>query len=184
MKNNLIVAVIAAASLFPLAAQAEGWYVGGSLGRTQQKLHTAGLVGTINETGLRAYGGYQVDDYFGLEAGVAGLGNSTLNAGGSASLKASTRALYAAGTAKFPIGKFFLIGKFGIAKNHIEVVSPLFKGTGKEDKSDTYLSAGAGYAFNDRLSMLVEYENYGAQVNMGGLIVKTRMLSSGVRYAF
>ena len=72
----VVVGFLAAATAGPAAAQL---YVGGSLGYSQYKdvCKVANVPCDDKDTGWRAFGGYQVNQYVALELGFADLGEST-----------------------------------------------------------------------------------------------------------
>ncbi|RSZ60144.1 outer membrane beta-barrel protein [Massilia atriviolacea] len=181
MKNTLAIAMLAAATV-PMAAHAEGSYVGAGLGYAEHKI-AINKFGTYkdNDLAVKVFTGHNFDKNFGIEAGYADLGEiESVNAG----LSAKGRSFYVAGTATLPLGeKFALTGKLGIAKNRSKFNMP--DGDVKHKKTDALISVGATYAITKTIGAFVEFENYG---NMGqpsgGASLKVRVLSTGMRFSF
>jgi OmpA-OmpF porin, OOP family len=84
-KMKLIVkTLLAAAALVAFAAQAEGPYVGGSIGASRYSDDLGGAFTDRSDTGLKLYGGYAINPNFSVEAGMARLGKVRGAASGSA----------------------------------------------------------------------------------------------------
>jgi len=71
--------LLAAAAAGPAAAQDQGLYLGGSVGYSQFKDSCKQLPVPCEgeDTGVRAFGGYQFNRYVAVEAGFANLGKAT-----------------------------------------------------------------------------------------------------------
>lgn len=181
MKNTLALALLAAASL-PLAAHAEGSYVGAGVGRSEHKV-AINSFGTYkdNDVAVKVFTGYNFDKNFGIEAGYADLGKIDL---GDTGMNVKGRSFYAAGTATLPLGeKFSLTGKLGIAKNRARL--NLKSGDIKDTKTDALLSVSAAYEVTKNLAAFVEIENYGNMAQpAGGGSLKVKVISTGMRFSF
>lgn len=178
MKKQLIVALIAGAVAFPIAAQAEGAYVGVNVGRSESKVDSE----SNKETGYKLYGGYSITKNFGAEIGYVHLGKLTQTDGvNSASYDPS--ALYIAGTAAYPVNdNFNVFAKAGFTRNttklSINTDSRTFH------KNAVILGVGAEYDFTKNISAVAEYQNFGKVLSENGISVKADMYSLGLRYKF
>lgn len=180
MKNKLVIALLAAAA--PLAAHAEGSYVGAGLGYAEQKVAINNF-GTYddNDLGVKVFTGFNFDKNFGVEAGYTHFGKIEF---GNTGTGTEGRSFYAAGTATLPLGeKFALTGKLGIAKNRSKL--KMRSGDMKDEKTDALIGVGATYAVTKNIAAYVEFENYGniAQPAGGGSL-KVTVLSTGMRFSF
>lgn len=184
MKTNVIAALIVAAGLSSVAAQAADSYAGVNVGRTEQKF-TVPFAGSLKEsdTSAKLYTGLQFDKTFGVEAGFAHHGESSI-AGSGLRLTAKPQSLYVAGTAALPIGQqFSLFGKVGVTRNRVKFSATGVPG-GKESNTSALVGVGAAYAFTSTISGVVEYENYGKLVDQEGTTLKANMISVGIRSTF
>ena len=187
MRKHVFAAAIAAALACPLLAQAEGFYAGGGIGRSERKL-TIDDEGSQkkHETGYKAYAGYQVTPHFGVEAGYVDFGKIRDTEGGtSASL--NTSAVYAAATGTLPLNaQFSLFAKAGVTRNHTVPKSPPgeVNATGTRNNTAALLGIGGAYRINAQLSAVVEYENFGKTLSVKDANMKADLLSIGLRYKF
>lgn len=185
MKKNVLFALIAALAA-PLAAHAEGAYVGGNVGRAEQKVELGGYSLKDHETAYKVYGGYNFTQNFGIEGGVADLREAE-KTGGSARISSKARSLYVAATGTLPLNdQFALIGKVGAAYSHVKVRGsmPGYSVGGSDDQASPYASVGAAFALNKNVSFVAEYEYFGKIAKDGDAHIKANLVSAGVRYAF
>ncbi|MDN2670806.1 MULTISPECIES: outer membrane beta-barrel protein [unclassified Janthinobacterium] len=180
MKKQLFAAVVGAALAFPLFAQAEGYYVGANVGRSEMKLSIdeAGS-SKKSDTGYKAYAGYDFTQNFGAEAGYIDFGKRTFDIDGE-KLDVKNHAFYVAATGTLPLNEqFSLFAKAGAAQNRTKPA---------DDKSINKTSAifgiGAAYHFDKKLSLVAEYENFGKVASEDGAKLKADLLSIGLRYKF
>lgn len=163
-----------AAAAAALSAQAQGPYVGGSLGSSHYKGPDVGGLSTDRSaTGGKLYGGYEFTPNIAVEAGVARLGEAS-NAAGSV----RGEGLYVDAVGKVPITDTFSalgrVGAFnGRAKTH----------AGDGDR-DTNLKVGLGlqYDFNEQTGIRGEWERY--KFDAFGASAKSDMYSIGVNHEF
>lgn len=85
--NPLVAAAFAAACLAAASAQAEGIYVGGSLGTPHFGDNLNGVTGESSGVSGKVFGGYQLNSNFAIKGGYAKLGtidnaSGTVNAHG------------------------------------------------------------------------------------------------------
>ncbi len=201
MKKLLLVAALSVATT---SVFAQSFYVGGSLGISQNKLWVdpglaaddISLSQDKRDMSAKALVGYNINDRFAVEASYTDLGkNKTtytdttgnddpFNA--SSKFKATTIALKA-NVAKFDQVTPFI--KLGLTRLSNEETSP--DGTLKNTKSNLYYAIGADYDLTKQISLRAEYENYGkagsfdtATIETNATGVKSSTISLGVIYKF
>ena len=187
MKKQLFAAVVGAALAFPLFAQAEGYYAGANVGRSEFKASVDGQGSEKeNKTGYKAYAGYDFTPNFGAEAGYVNFGKVKLYAeDASAHLKSS--AFYVAATGTLPLNEqFSLFGKAGVTQNRAKISfnNDYFDFSGSKNKTAAVFGIGAAYHFDKKLSLVAEYENFGKILDVDGGNLKADLLSIGLRYKF
>jgi OOP family OmpA-OmpF porin len=187
MKQQFIAALIGAAIAFPVAAQAEGYFVGGNVGRAEQKLAVDGA-GSIKDTGtgFKLNGGYQFNANYGVEVAYVNLGKAEASGQGFYA-KSEPQTLFVAATGTLPLNnEFSLFGKVGVAQSHVKVTARAFGVTESESENRTtaVFGIGAAYHLNKNVSFVAEYENFGKIANGDGGSLKADLLSVGVRYSF
>lgn len=186
MKNQFFAAIIGTALALPLFAQAQDAYVGANVGRSELKL--SGDLGSDKEdkTGYKAYAGYDFTKNFGVEAGYADLGKlQDRESGVTGTLK--THTFYLAGTGTLPINdQFSAFAKVGVAHNRTKANISGFgeSFSGSRDKTAAMFGIGGAYNFTQKVSAVVEYEDFGKTLSEDGIKLKGNLLSVGVRYKF
>jgi OOP family OmpA-OmpF porin len=207
MKTTIKLAVaLAALTSTPVFAQA---YLGGSVGRVDHNQNRADwqpVGGTTSyqdiDTGIKIFGGYQFNQYFGVEGGYNHLGEytATPTAGasvGKATVKVDSWSFFGVGTMPLPKG-FSLFGKLGTSINYSKMDFSSNGGAfATSDSGSTWQTAfawgvGGGYAFDKKLSVRIEYENLGkaGESNNGFTTAtntsdsKPKMISAGMVYKF
>ena len=185
MKNTILFAMLAALA-GTAAAQSQGAYVGGSVGRAEQKL----TIGSTkdHDTGFKLFGGYNFNKNFGLEAGYADLGKLE-RSGLGARFSLEPTVAYFAATGTLPLDEqFSLIGKAGAVRSDVKANASAggFNFNDKANRTSAYLSVGAAYAINANFSVVAEYEYFGkiAKFEDSNDNLKANMVSVGVRYKF
>jgi OmpA-OmpF porin, OOP family len=134
----------------------------------------------------KLYGGYQLTENFGAQAGYVQLREINQNSGSGATLVTQTatgRSAYVAGTARLPLGQSFaLTGKLGVSFGKVTDASPSTAATNLLVGSKTSLLVGTGAEFvlNQNVSFSVELESYGKISNQ----VKGNALTVGTRFTF
>ena len=134
----------------------------------------------------KIYGGYQITENFGVQAGYVRLHDINQSVGSGATLVRQTatgHSAYVAGTARLPLGQSFaLTGKVGISVGKVTDTSPSTASTSKLLGSMTSLLIGTGaeYVLNQNVSFSVELESYGKISNQ----VKGNALAVGTRFTF
>lgn len=211
MKKILMAVAIAGA--FVAAPASAQWYIGGGVGAGSAKLGnfsaTSGTT-TVSSQGSNStstsgkiFGGYQFTPNWGVEGQYVYLGRYNFNATsnvagvtGSGSYKADSFDL--AGTGTLPLGNFFLMGKLGLAFNHVNGGNFCASGPGgtacatlgNGNRTDLLAGVGAGYNFNANWGLRLEYENFGKMAknnnngNGNGGDIKGQNWALSVKYAF
>ncbi|HEY2927394.1 porin family protein [Piscinibacter sp.] len=170
----IVKTLAAATALVALSAQAEGLYVGGSIGHTRYKGDDIGGLSTDrSSSGGKLYGGYSFTPNIGVELGWAELGKFKSAAG---EVKGNGLFVDAVGT--FP----FTESLSGLAR--IGAFNGKLTDTLNGDSRGTNLKAGLGlqYDFNKQAGVRAEWERY----KFKGVSEKpsTDMLSVGLNYRF
>jgi OOP family OmpA-OmpF porin len=183
MKKHLLIALVGTALILPAAAQAEGAYIGASVGSTESKFNDSGISLKDSDTGFKLTAGYDFTKNFGVEIGYADLGKPSIS-NGTDMAYAEPRAYYLAGTATYPIDQAFSVfAKAGVTNNRTKV-----GGTGISSEKFTHTAAmfglGAAYNFTKNVAAVIEYENFGKTVDEQGGNLKSDMVSIGLRYKF
>ena len=134
----------------------------------------------------KIYGGYQLTENFGVQAGYVRMREINQNSGSGATLVTQTatgHSAYVAGTARLSLGQSFaLTGKVGVSFGKVTDTSPATASTNSLLGSKTSLLVGTGaeYVLNQSVSFLVELESYGKISEK----VKGNALTVGTRFTF
>lgn len=185
MKKTILTALIAALAA-PLAAHAENTYIGANVGRSEQKINIDGYSFSESATAYKVYGGYKLDQRFGLEVGYADLREAE-KSGNGARVASKPQSLYVAVTGTLPLNEqFSVFGKLGAARTHVKLTAsvPGYSESASDDRASAYASIGAAYALNANISLVAEYEYFDKIAKGDGGHIKADLLSVGVRYAF
>lgn len=183
-----LVSISHAAESTPEAGDVRGPYVGIGLGVSKLGPRDDGLDGTHGgpPAAAKLYGGYQLTDTWGVEAGLVQLGHvhndfagsdgSTVRHGGNA------RSTYVAGTGRMALGSgFSLTGKLGVSFGQVS-------GKDSEDsqytlgghKASPMLGIGAEYKVNRKIALTLDLDGYGKVSEK----VKASAATLGMRYSF
>ncbi|ADE12251.1 porin family protein [Sideroxydans lithotrophicus] len=150
------------------SAMAEGFYVavdGGAMGYSNSHILSAWGIDFNAGGAITLGGGYNFNNYFGLEAGFTNTGDSTITTYGFYSketLKSSAAQLAAVGT--FPINdRFSMFLKAGVANTRIDYTYWSFGTTASASASKSHAMIGFGgqYNFNRHWGLRVQYQDYG-----------------------
>ena len=186
MKKQFISLLICAAVVAPIAAQAEGAYIGVDVGRSDQKFAVSGGSYTNKETSAKIYAGAAITPYIGVEGGYANFGNlSEADDGVSLHVKPSAYYLALTGTVRID-PQFSLFAKAGVAYSSTNYDATVYTLSvrDKVNKSTAMFGIGASYTLGKNWIAVVEYENFGKIVDENGIDLKMSTASIGVRYAF
>jgi len=170
-------ALLAVATLM-LAAQAAqaaapsdelGAYGGLSVGRSSFKLDSPSVPVTGKDgrdTAYKLYGGYRLNENFGLEAGYARLGSfseqATL-ASGAVTQQGKASSFYIAGTGRYALSEqFALQGRLGLARNKVSGSNLLPAADSLQGRKTSLMwGVGAEYKLAKNLALTADYDNYG-----------------------
>ena len=177
MKKNIMIALIGAATLAPVAAHAEN-YLGVSAGRSDQKFTVFNEVELKDKTtAYKVFGGHQFTQYVGIEAGYVDMGEGESNGA-----TARPRSAYVAATGTLPLTESFaLTGKAGAASSRTEIKDVF---TRTEKNTGLMLGVGATFAITPTMLAVVEYENFGKVIDENEYDHKVNVLSAGLRFKF
>jgi OOP family OmpA-OmpF porin len=149
----------------------EGWYVGVSVGSTDRKNACDELAGvafvgscTDTDTGVKIFGGRQINRHWGVELGFVDLGESsvagTVSGMPTTSLTLEGNGFTVAGTGTLPFdekGKFAFFGKLGVLLWEAERIAVVGSSLVTESDSDVSPMGGIGlkYDFTKRIGIRV-----------------------------
>ena len=191
MKTSmLIAALLCGTTLVAHAArrdEANGPYAGVEVGRTSYSLSSSLPVTDRDRRGdaIKLFGGYQFNEWFGVEGGYARLGSfSQSTTVGSATVKqdGSARSFFGAVTARTQLGESFSVhGRLGLSSGKVSGTNLLPAGeelTGS--KRSVMFGVGAEYKLLPNVALTVDYDNFGKVSNK----VKASTLGFGARVSF
>jgi OOP family OmpA-OmpF porin len=213
MKKQILIALIGAALAAPFAVQAEGVYVGGSIGKSRTSFNTSDYSAELPEfvaesttrskTSYKAFVGFDINNTWAVEGGYARLGKPSYNytgigaaAGfnGAATVKQS--ALFVFGKGTLPLSEqFSVFGKLGFSRNKTKLTGNSndadfnadfgFPASVSKNKTRVAYGVGASYTLNKQVGFRVEYEDFGKfGSNEDTGRTKVKLLSLGVTYKF
>jgi OmpA-OmpF porin, OOP family len=146
---------------------APGFYVGAGFGTTEVSEDSIDeFIADDSDTGLKAFGGYNFNEYFAIEASYFDFGEASGTIEdpdfGDIDFSTGVTGMSAAAVGRLPVaGMFAVFGKVGFASYDVEfdVTLPGF-GSGSQSASETDMIYGVGGAlsFADRFEARVEYE--------------------------
>lgn len=186
MKKVAVVALIGAALAFPLAAQADGSYIGLNVGRGEQTVSTSGVSLKDTATSYKLSVGYIINPMFALDLAYTDFGTVTeAVTGASVSSKPQSLALAVTGT--LPLNEQFgLFAKAGVSENRTKGTTTI--GTLSSEVTNNHASAvlglGATYWFTKEVAVVAEYEYFDKLVDETNLGLKANVISLGLRYKF
>lgn len=161
MTKKWLVAPIAAAALavstgaFAQQRPEQAWYIGAELGQSD--------FGSEKDTAYKFLGGFQVNRYFGVEAGYGWLYDKN---------SSEVKALEALAVGTYPIGnQFSLFGKFGLAS--MDVKTP----GGSDDSTELTFGVGVQYDATRQLGIRAGWQRYDTDQEVD-------VISIGVVYRF
>ena len=181
--------IVPAALAAPATAES-AFYVGGSVGQTKYKSPPSG--GDITyfdtkDTGYKAYGGYQINQNWGVEATYFDLGKFNFDGVGfNGSIKASAYGLAGVYTAPISNG-FSVFGKLGLVRNELKLSASDIVGNhdSKGSKTGANFGFGAKYDFTPNLAVRAEWERLNKFENrVDDLRTNIDFLSTGITFKF
>lgn len=197
IKTSLAMALVIASTTTGVLAQgvkSEGWYAGGSVGRSTLKPKTDGFtIGDSQDTsdlGYKVVGGYRLTDTWAVEAQYQDLGKWKYS-NNSGSLEAKVGGLSVAAVGRFPIGNGFVaFGKLGAVNQKFKITATTSGSSASDSitKTTPLLGIGLEYPISPVMAVRAEYEYFGVPTleEQGSAKIKahTALLSAGLIYRF
>jgi OmpA-OmpF porin, OOP family len=189
MKKIAAVLLLSSAVAAPAFADNSGFYAGIDVGTarsgTPNNVSAAPSI-SKNRTVAGVLGGYQFNQYWGVEAQYTGAGKVDASQGAtSSSAKADAWGLDAVGT--LPLSDTFsLYGKLGVASTKTSVSSTVPPGiTGATRTAATY-GAGLQYNASSSIGIRLGWDRYGARTTKAGANsdYNSNVYSIGALYKF
>ncbi|MBS0446139.1 MAG: outer membrane beta-barrel protein [Proteobacteria bacterium] len=153
MKKILVPMLLAGIAWTALPAQAEGLYVGGSIGPSHYADDNVGGIGMTDRssTGGKLFGGYSFNPYLGIELGWADLGHFSSSAGG---VKGDGVFVDAVGT--WPVASnFSLLGRVGVFNGRLDAET-----LGGDTGTSYKVGLGVQYDLSKTVGLRGEWERY------------------------
>ena len=193
-RSNIHALALAVLSLSGAAANAadnvagKGLYVGAALGRGSFGAKELGLpkVGSDEVSqAAKLYGGYHLNDTWGVEAGYARLGkvSESLVVGGNTVAQSGTaRSLYVAGTGRMPLSSSFTLnGKAGLSFGKVSGTNLLPASADMTGSKRSFMyGVGVEYAMAPGVALTADFDHFGKVSGQ----VHGNMLSAGVRFSY
>ncbi len=184
MQKPLLAALLGVALVVPLAAHAEGSYVGINVGESKyQDFPTLG--GDSSKTVVGLTYGVNINPNFDIELGYLHHGSGQRSdTATTSSLKLTTQSLYLAAVGKLPVTDGFgVYAKGGLSVNHSKAdgVDAGVPSSDTKTKAGIIIGVGASYQFTKEWSGIFEY-SYFDKPSDGDF--KLSNWSVGARYHF
>ncbi len=163
MQKPLLAALLGVALVAPLAAHAEGSYVGLNVGESKyQDLPLLG--GDKSKTVVGLTYGFNINPNFDIELGYLHHGSASQTDTASAtSLKLVTQSLYLAAVGKMPVTDGFNVyAKGGLSVNYNKATASSALGSANDTntKAGIVVGVGASYQFTKEWSGIIEYSYF------------------------
>jgi OOP family OmpA-OmpF porin len=143
------------------ATLAGPFYIGASAAKTNLKVDESSDTFNSSATTYKAFAGYRLFKFFGLEGGYVDFGNQSDSSSGiDLSVDATAWDLFAVGVV--PIGKHFeLFGKFGYFRwdRNAEASGAVTSSDSTTGNNPVY-GAGMAFVFGKHFGVRLEYEKY------------------------
>jgi OOP family OmpA-OmpF porin len=179
MQKKLLAALLGAALVLPVAAQAEGSYFKVDVGQSKYKND----LDKENEMAASIAYGFSVDKNFGVELGYINFGKIK-DVGEGFSGLTQRQALYLAGVGSLPLtDAFSVFAKLGVALNRYEdkFVTDFSSELEKVTKTKSMVGLGLAYNFTKDIAGTLEYQYFG---KIGSDAIKVSTVTLGVKYGF
>lgn len=160
------------------AVNAEGLYIGASVGQLDLDFCTAGLTSCDDEdTGWKLLAGYELNDNIAFEGGWVDLGKySASGPGGTFAQESDGIFMNVKGT--LPINESFgVFAKLGVLfwENDYSGSIATALGISDDDGTDAIFGLGAQYMFSEQVGVVAEWERYDSDddadmLSIGGII--------------
>ncbi len=184
MRNTALVAAMIAAGCVALpnrseAANADGFFVGGNIGRSSVDTHGF----DDDDAGYAANFGYRwavaPNVLIGIETGYADLGSFSLDTPAQ-TLKTSMSGWNVGANGHFNVAEnWYVSGRLGLFRANVEVRSPYYNDD--YDSNKWYAGVGFGYDFTNAVSVGLNYDYYKTSSSP---IYAPRLLSVSGEYRF
>ena len=180
---SLTAAGLALSSLAVAQMQDRGWYVGGSLGKTEDKESCPTTSCDLKDSGWKIFGGMRLNRNFAVEGAYTDFGSfkatGTLS-GVPVNVTVKGTSWSASGVGLLPLAedRFTLFGKAGLSYTTVKSngTAGSFSSAGTEHETELLWGLGAMYNFTRSLGVRAEWERLQkSDVNM---------MSLGVQYRF
>jgi OOP family OmpA-OmpF porin len=152
--STLLLSATLGVAAFGANAQDQGFYAGAGAG---QSFVDEGVYDD-EDTAFSVFGGYQVNRYFGVEAGYVDFGKIEADVA-APDLEGDSAYLTAVGT--LPITeKFSAYAKAGLHRWNIDASLPGVVGNDDDSGSDPTYGVGAQFRFTDHVALRGEYSRF------------------------
>jgi OmpA-OmpF porin, OOP family len=179
MKKTFIPAALITVLLSATYAHADkaqsttGPYIGSAFGSSVFNTRDISAPKTLideKDRVFKLYGGYQLNESFGVQAAYVGLGklNDSFRVGGTTVKQtANLRSFYLAGTGRYALGESFaLTGKVGLSFGKATGTNQLGSANSIIGTNRSLMAGiGAEYRVTDNLALTVDYETFGKLSN-------------------
>lgn len=153
IKHTITRAALAAMLLVGAAgaANAEGFYAGGSIGGSDWNSRVNGVQGGRDGVSGKLFGGYELSPYFSLEGGAMSLGHTRDDGVG----KASGDGVFFDAVGRYEFApKWSVLGRGGVARARFSTPG------GDATSNGLKLGAGLQYDLTSKVALRGEYEYY------------------------
>jgi opacity protein-like surface antigen len=190
--KKLVLALIASAAVVGAAqaqdANAPRTYIGIGAATANHDYSINGLRTSGSDdwkTSAKIFGGYEMNNSWGLEAGYTDFRKSGFNytnaAGVAGSGSSDGHAFYLAAKANMPLSEqFSAFGKLGVENTHRSFTTSTGV-AGSDSDTGVYAGVGVQYNLSKQVALTAEYERYGTKKDYG---VKPDVWTVGARYNF
>jgi opacity protein-like surface antigen len=181
--KKLLIALIAGTTLMG-AAHAQGPYIGAGVSTTDNTSPTGFAGGDKHKAAAKVFGGYDISDKFGVEAGYTDFRKTRSASTGTTagSGEADAKSMYVAAKMTAPINEQFSVyGKLGAAHNRAEFNSTIAGANRKASDNEAYAGLGGEFHLNKQVGISVEYERFGKKKDFGP---KPDTFTVAARYKF
>ena len=181
-------AVVCAAQAQDTTTNAPRSYIGIGAATADHDYSINGLRTTGNDdwkTSAKLFGGYEINNSWGVEAGYTDFRKSGFNytnaAGVAGNGSSDGHAVYLAAKGNMPLNEqFSAFGKLGVENTH-RSFSTTTGASGSDSDTGVYAGVGVQYKLSKEVALTAEYERYGNKKDYG---VKPDVWTVGARYNF
>lgn len=157
MKKIIALAAIAALST---VAQADGFYVGGDVGKTSWKDDGE----TLKDTSFAVFGGYAFNDTVSLELGYRNLGKDTVTIA-KVPVTVKGNALQLSAVLSAPLSAdFSVFGRLGV--NRLEAKASSAGVSEKDNETKALIGFGARYAISKQFGLRAEFQKPASNIKV------------------